>query len=499
MKQERSVEIYGKTGWIIGGLIAFFVLLFIPFSGLAFSGRVVLATAVLMAIWWMSEAVPIPATALLPLVIFPAFGVLTSKQASVPYGDHNVFLFLGGFFIARAMERHNLHRRIALNILLAVGTAQRRIVLGFILATAFLSMWISNTASTMIMLPIALAVVDKLGEKGTSFAKSLFLGIAYGASVGGIATLVGTPPNIVLAGQMRNIFPNAPTLTFASWLPIGLPVTILMIPIVLWVLTSVIFKLGGKKHLDKEFLRSERASLGPMSREEKIVLFVFALVVVGWIFRKGLNLGFVSIPGWSGLLGISKYVHDSTVAMFGAMLLFIIPARDGGRVLEWRTAVQIPWGIVLLFGGGFSLASAFGASGLSQWIGNGLAGLGNLSIPVLIIAISTTMTFLTEFTSNTATATLMLPILASAAVGMGTDPRLLMIPATLSDSCAFMLPVATPPNAIVFGSGQLKIKEMMKAGIILNILGVIVVLAVMYFIGIPALGIHIGTMPLWAK
>ncbi|MCD6419049.1 anion permease [bacterium] len=250
------------------------------------------------------------------------------------------------------MERHNLHRRIAINILLAVGTAQRRIVLGFILATAFLSMWISNTASTMIMLPIALAVVDKLGKKGTHFAKSLFLGIAYGASVGGIATLVGTPPNIVLAGQMRNIFPDA---------------------------------------------------------------------------------------------------------------------------------------------------SAFGSSGLSKWIGTNLAGLGNLSTPLLIIAISTTMTFLTEFTSNTATATLMLPILASAAVGMSVDPRLLMIPATLSDTCAFMLPVATPPNAIVFGSGQLKIKEMVKAGILLNIAGIIVVLLVMYFIGMPALGIHTGVLPGWAK
>ena len=499
MHREQSIEIFGKMGYVVAGLIVFIVILLIPFSGLGFSGRVVLATAALMAIWWMSEAVPIPATALLPLIIFPAFGVLTSKQAATPYGDHNIFLFLGGFFIARAMERHNLHRRIAINILLAVGTAQRRIVLGFIIATAFLSMWISNTASTMIMLPIALAVVDKLGEKRTHFAKSLFLGIAYGASVGGIATLVGTPPNIVLAGQMRNIFPDAPPLTFASWLPVGLPVTILMIPIILWILTSVIFKLQSGKKLDREFLRKEKSSLGKMSREEKIVLWVFALVVFGWIFRKGLNLGFVSIPGWSSLLGISKYVHDSTVAMFGSMLLFILPARNGGRVLEWRTAVDIPWGIVLLFGGGFSLAYAFGSSGLSKWIGTNLAGLGNLSTPLLIIAISTTMTFLTEFTSNTATATLMLPILASAAVGMSVDPRLLMIPATLSDSCAFMLPVATPPNAIVFGSGQLKIKEMVKAGILLNIAGIIVVLLVMYFIGMPALGIHTGVLPGWAK
>jgi len=494
-----SNEIRGKVIWLIGGLVAFFVLLAIPFSGLAFSGRVVLATAVLMAIWWMSEAVPIPATSLLPLVIFPAFGVLTSKQASIPYGNHNIFLFLGGFFIARAMEKHGLHRRIALSILVAVGTARRRVVLGFILATAFLSMWISNTASTMIMIPIALAVVGKLNARDSNFAKALFLGVAYGASVGGIATLVGTPPNIVLAGQMHSIFPNAPAFTFASWLPVGLAMTILMIPIILWVLTSLVFKLGHQKPIDKKILLDERKSLGPMSSEEKIVLWVFVIVVLGWIFRKTLNLGFITIPGWSEILGISKYVHDSTVAIFGTILLFIAPASDGTRVLDWDTAVKIPWGIVLLFGGGFSLATAFGASGLSKWIGTFLTGIEGMPVPIIIVTISVVMTTLTEFTSNTATATLMLPILAAAGVGIGTDPRLLMIPATLSDSCAFMLPVATPPNAIVFGSGQLKIKDMVRAGIFLNIAGVIVALIVVYFIAMPLFGIHPGVLPVWAK
>ncbi len=497
--EKRSVEIFGRYGWVFLGIALFVIVVLLPLPGLSRSGRIVLATAALMAVWWMTEAAPIPATALLPLVVFPAFGVLSAKEAAAPYGNHNIFLFLGGFFIARAMERHNLHRRIAIKILLAVGVGRRKIVLGFILATAFLSMWISNTASTMIMIPIALAVLDKLGESDTSFAKALFLGIAYGATCGGIATLVGTPPNIVLAGQMRNLFPKAPPLTFASWLAVGMPVTVTLIPIVWLVLTRVAFRVEPGAAVGKEVLLAERRTLGRMSREEKAVFAVFALVVLGWIFRRDLNLGFITIPGWSTALGVGRYVGDATVAIAGALLLFLLPARGGGRVLEWRTAAKIPWGIVLLFGGGFSLAKAFGASGLSRWVGELLAGLGNLPLPLLVLLVTTTLAMLTEFTSNTATATLMIPILASAAVGMKLDPRLLMFPTTLAVSCAFMLPVATPPNAIVFASGKLAVKDMVRAGIFMNLAGIVLITAFTCLLVAPLLGLKAGVLPPWAQ
>lgn len=482
--------------WIFGGLVIAGVLLCIPFPGLSWNGRIVLATAALMATWWVTEAMPIPATALLPLVIFPLFGVLTSQQAAAPYGNHNIFLFLGGFFIAIAMERHNLHRRIALAIMLRIGTAPRRIILGFMLATAFLSMWISNTATTMIMLPIAIAVMLKMKAEGSHFATALFLGIAYSASIGGIATLVGTPPNIVLVGQMHTIFPDAPAITFAKWFPLGLSVTVLFLPLAWLYLTNIAFKLERTEELPKDFLKKELSEMGKMSVGEKTVLWVFVAVALGWIFRKNLNIGFVTIPGWSNILGVAKYVHDSTVAMLGALLLFMFPLEGGKRVLDWKDATRIPWGIVLLFGGGFSLASAFGQSGLSAWVGHLLAGLGALHPLGLIAIITVVMAALTEFTSNTATTNLMMPVLASAAVGISIDPRLLMIPAALAASCAFMFPVATPPNAIVFGSGQIKIKDMVRAGIGMNIMGVIIVTALTYFLARPLFGI--AAFPIWA-
>jgi len=499
IKNSRSPETVGKIGWIFIGLILFVIVVLIPFSGLSSKGRIVLATAALMACWWMTEALPIPATSLIPLVAFPLMGVLNAKEAAVPYGNQNVFLFIGGFFMARAMERHRLHRRIALSIMILLGTAPRRVILGFMLATAFLSMWISNTATTMIMVPIAIAVMVNMDKKGTPFATALFLGIAYSASIGGVGTLVGTPPNIVFSGQMQSIFPNGPQITFAGWLPVGLSLIIVFLPLAWVYLTFFAFKMEKKTSLSPELLRSELAAMGRMSYGETVVLIVFIAMALGWIFRTDLKLGFVTIPGWSDLLGIEKYVQDSTVAIIGAIVLFAFPLKGGGRVLEWREAVKIPWGIVLLFGGGFALAVAFGSSGLSLWIGNLLADLGGLPPIVLVLIIAAVMTTLTEFTSNTAVTTLMMPILAGASGGMGTDPRLLMVPATLAASCAFMLPVATPPNAIVFGSGQIKIKEMARVGLAMNLMSAIIVTAITYLVAVHVFGITPGELPLWAK
>ncbi len=496
--EDKSPEITGRIGWVIAGLVFFVIVLLIPFPGLSREGRIVLATAVLMATWWVTEALPIPATSLVPLVMFPLLGVVSAVDVATPYGNENIFLFIGGFFMARAMERHNLHRRIALSIMILIGTSPRKVILGFMLATAFLSMWISNTASTMIMVPIAIAVMVNMDRMNTPFATALFLGIAYSASIGGVGTLVGTPPNIVFSGQFHTIFSNAPTITFAGWLPIGLSMLVIFLPLAWLYLTFFAFKLDGKGTLSPTLLKSELKKMGKITYGESVVLAVFILMALGWIFRSDLKLGFVTIPGWSNLLGIEKFVKDSTVAILGALVLFIFPLKNGGRVLEWREAVKIPWGIVLLFGGGFALAVAFGNSGLSAWIGNLLGGLSGLPPILLILIIAAVMTTLTEFTSNTAVTTLMMPILAGAGVGMGTDPRLLMIPATLAASCAFMLPVATPPNAIVFGAGQIKIKEMARVGLVMNLLSAIIVTTVTYIIAVHVFGITPGELPVWA-
>ena len=482
-----------RFGLILGFLL-FFIVLFLPLSGLNPVGKKVLATAILMAVWWITEAIPIPATSLLPLVLFPLLGVLKAKEVALPYANEKIFLFLGGFFIAKAMEKHELHRRIALRITLYLGTEPKRLILGFMVATAFLSMWISNTATTMMMLPIAIAVMQNFKGKGSvSFGKALSLAIAYSASIGGIATLVGTPPNIVLAGQAKELFPGGSEITFARWFLVGFPVLLLFLPLTWLLLTRFLIKVkSGSEGASREVLQKDLEQMGSMKRGEEITLFVFVLVALLWIFRSKLSFGFFEIPGWSDLLGLHRYVADSTVAVLGALSLFLIPLslRNWEFVLDWKTAVNIPWGIVLLFGGGFALAHGFKVSGLSRWIGTQLVILKGLPVPILIIGTSLVMTFLTELTSNTATTTLMLPILASIAASIGVNPYLLMIPATISASCAFMLPVATPPNAIVFGSGYLRIPDMAKVGIWMNLVGLLIVFLVTYFIAVPVFGIR---------
>ncbi len=496
---------------LFAGAVLFIIVATVPhISGMSTAAQMTAAVAVLMATWWITEAIPIPVTALLPLILFPLLKIMPAKDVAIRYADQNIFLFMGGFFIAMAMQRWDLHKRIALHIVRMLGTSPHRIVLGFMLASAFLSMWISNTATTMMMFPIGLAVIvhaETMLKKHSievdtqqghfNFGTTLMLGIARAATIGGVATLVGTPPNIVFAGIARSLFPDAPPIGFLDWFKIGFPFVVIFLPIIWLYLTRIILPIrieripGGK-----EVIQQDLRALGKLKTGEIVTLTVFIAVALAWILRKNIDIGFATIPGWSVMLGISEYVHDSTVAMVGAILLFLIPVNFRKRefTLNWQWAVRIPWGIILLFGGGFALAAGFQNSGLAQWIGERLSFLGGMSVLVMILCICLLVTFLTEVTSNTATTTMMMPVLGSLAVAMSIHPYLLMIPAAMSASCAFMLPVATPPNAIIFGSGYIRIPEMAKSGFFLNLIGAIIITALVYFLAIPVF--RTNTLPL---
>ncbi len=371
--------------------------------------------------------------------------------------------------------------------------------------TWFLSMWISNTASTMMMVPIALAVILKLEEtfgreKIRKFAIGLLLGTAYSSSVGGIATLIGTPPNLSFTRILTIMFPEAPEISFASWSSFAFPLSLVFLVLV-WLLLSWLFcSRKGEVKTDASLFRDEYAKLGPLRFEEKAVLVVFVLMALLWLTRGDIRLGHLTLRGWSSRLGLAGYVNDGTVAVGMALLLFLIPARSSGEraLMDWKTARSLPWGIVLLFGGGFALASGFKESGLSSWIGESMKGLSSLHPTFLVALISTVVTFLTELTSNTATTEMILPILAAGGVAAGVNPLFLMIPATLSASCAFMLPVATPPNAIIFGTERIKVSQMARVGFFINILGVVLISLTIHLLGRFVLGIHAAEMPPWA-
>jgi len=464
-----------------------------------------LAIAILMAIWWVTEAIPLAMTALLPVVLFPLFGVADGKTISAMYFNHLIFLFIGGFLMALAMERWNLHKRIAIKILIFFGISPGRILMGFMFATAFLSMWMSNTATTMMMIPIALSIIYKLEEilgkaKLGTYSVGLLLGIAYSASIGGIATLVGTPPNLSFARIANIIFPAMPEISFADWLIFAIWITLLVFAAA-W---SLLYLMYRPKHawegVNREEFKKEYQLLGKAKPEEKIIFVLFVLMALLWVFRSGFHIGFVNIPGWSQLFSNPSYINDGTVAITIAIILFIIPSSSskGERLMNWETANRLPWHIVLLFGGGFALAKGFVDSGLSMWFGEQLSGLAGTHPMVLTGVIVAMMSFLTELTSNIASTEMILPILAGLAVSIQINPLLLMIPATLAASLAFMLPVATPPNAIVFGSGYIQIKDMVKTGFLLNIVGIIVTTLVTYFWGTLVFKIDVGSFPEWA-
>lgn len=449
------------------------------------------AIASLMAIWWMTEAFPLAVTALVPIVLFPILGIMPAGEVAPAYIDSNIFLFAGGFVLALAMQRWGLHRRIALIVLMVIGGRPARIVLGFMAATAILSMWVSNTATAMMMLPMALSlcalftgVMEQQRAEGrppdprsANFPLVLMLGIAYSASIGGIGTIIGTPPNVVLVSIFHNEFPGAPPISFAQWFIFAAPLSVGFVLLTWFLLTRLIYPLPDSSPFSgKTFIRSEYRGLGRVTREELTVAGVFTVTALLWIFRKEIALGSaMKIPGWSNFVPHGAHPDDGTIAMLAALALFILPAsrnRGGGGIMNWETAKKLPWEILVLFGGGFALAAGFTASGLSDWIGGRFEGLQDAPPWLIILSVAGSINFVTELTSNTATTQMILPILASLSRSLQIHPLLLMIPAALSASCAFMLPVATPPNAIIYGSGQVPIGKMIRAGFVLNLVGI---------------------------
>ena len=460
------------------------------------------AIAALMAIWWITEAIPLAATSLVPLILFPLLGLLTAEKVAGSYINSIIFLFIGGFMIAIAMETWGLHKRIALKIINFFGGSPNSIIVGFMIASAFLSMWISNTATAIMMLPIATAIILKLEdefgkEKIGDFSIALLLGVAYACSIGGMATLVGTPPNLVFVKTLNIIFPEAPEISFGSWMILALPISILLLLIAILLITKVFYKIDKVIFLEKEFIKTEYRKLGAMTTEEKFVSIIFASTAFLWIFRTNLNVGIFEIPGWSNLFNNASFINDGTVAITMATLLFFIPSKKSDRnLLNSEVFVKIPWGIVLLFGGGFALADGFTSTGLAQFIGNQMSGLVSFPHLLMVFLIAISVILLTELTSNTATTQMILPIMASVSIAIHLNPMLLMITATLSASMAFMLPVATPPNTIIFATGKVKIYQMFKTGVAIDFIGVIVLIILMYLVGNTIFGLD--QMPGWA-
>ncbi|NEE01488.1 SLC13 family permease [Phytoactinopolyspora halotolerans] len=491
------------TGRILGPVLALLTYYLLPDDAtLSVAARTTAAVVVLVAVWWMTEALPLSATALIPIVAFPLLGVLEAGEATAPYASPTVFLFMGGFMIAIAMQKWNLHKRIALRTMRLVGTKPRQLILGVMIATAFLSMWVSNTATTLMMLPIGISVLALVGGAAEqdgddtsvrNFSVCLMLAIAYAATIGGLSTLIGSPPNLIMAGFVEQNYPEI-SIGFADWMKVGVPVSVVFL-IIAWVLlTRVIYPskiaeiAGGKR-----VIQDELDKLGPMSRGEWNVLVVFVLTAALWAFREPIT-GFEPL---TSVLPFMANLDDASVAIAAALVLFLLPAardRSAKKVqftLDWRTAqAGLPWGVLLLFGGGLSLAKAVQDTELSDYIGAEVGGLGGLPTVLLIAAICLIVLLLTELTSNTATAATFLPVLGGVAVGIGLDPLLLLVPAALAATCSFMLPVGTPPNAIVFGSGQVTMGQMVRAGIWLNLIGVVLITGMVLLLGGWAMGIR---------
>lgn len=464
-----------RIGFWAGPLLFLIVLLVFAPDGMSRGAIVVMAATLWISIWWVTEAVPLPVTSLLPIILFPLFKVSAIGDTTAAYGHPLVFLYIGGFLLAIAIEKTGLHNRIAINIIRGMGIKLHMIVLGFMISTAFLSMWISNTASVVMMLPIGLAIIrvasDANDENATRFTKALLLAIAYAASIGGVATLIGTPPNLVLAGVVRDMYQTE--ISFLQWFGIGFPLAVILLVICWWYLTRIGYPLGqATLHGGKEEMDKRHAGLGLMSTSQRRVTFVFVMVAFAWICRSFLLQRF--IPG----------LDDTIIAMVGGVLLFLLPSGKPlkGSILVWEDAIKLPWGIILLFGGGMALADAFESSGLALWIGGQMTGLSVLGIFLVILFVVAIVNLLTEFTSNLATVTMILPVLAPIAVAVGVHPFMLMVAATLAASCGFMMPAGTPPNAIVFGTGYLRITEMIRAGFVMNLLSILLITLGVYFL-----------------
>ena len=449
---------------------------FSPPAGMSESAYSLLSITLWMALWWVTESVPIAITALLPIILFPMTGAVDLQTTTASYGHKYIFLYMGGFMLAIAIEKWNLHKRIALNIIKIIGTNISKIILGFMVATAFLSMWISNTATAVMMLPIAMSIVAQLQDNPNTeknenliFGKALMLSIAYSASIGGMATLIGTPPNLVFAGYVEETY--GIEITFLQWFKFGVPIAIPLLVIAWLYLTKFAFKFkqkefpGGKEEINRLLVL-----IGPMKREEKLVSSIFVLTAFCWITRSFILQEFF------------PFIDDTIIAMTAGVLLFVVPASDfKKRLITWEDAVKLPWGIILLFGGGMALAAGFQITGLASWLGAQMSVFQGLSVLVLVFVVITLVNFFTEFTSNLATTAMLLPILAPIAISLNMNPYMLMVACTIAASCAFMMPVATPPNAVVFGSGYLRIPDMIKSGIWMNIISILFLTLMVYY------------------
>lgn len=467
-----------RLALVLGPLFFVLILSFFHPEGLSKAANAVLASTVWIATWWVFEVVPIAVTAMLPIILFPLTGAMPLSTTTAAFGHKYVFLYIGGFTLAIAIEKWNLHKRIALNVINLIGTSVKNIILGFMAATAFLSMWISNTATAVMMLPIGMAIItqlkdnpDTIENENTIFGKALMLAIAYSASIGGVATLIGTPPNLIFAGILEEQYHIE--MTFSKWIIFGLPIAIILLIICWLYLTKIAFRFkqnefpGGKTEIKRQL-----NALGNISYEEKVVLIIFVSTAFLWITRSFLLKDL--IPG----------IDDTIIAMISATVLFLIPSKDktSSTIIDWKSAVKLPWGILLLFGGGLAIAEGFKVSGLANWIGLQTTLIEHLSLFILLLVLVAAVNFLTEITSNLATTAMLLPIIAPIALAIDVHPFTLMVGITVAASCAFMLPVATPPNAIVFGSGYLKIPDMVRSGIWLNIISIILIAVTTYFL-----------------
>ena len=471
---NRPVETYQIVGRFLGPAIFVVMLLTDQWQGVMSSEAWrTAAVGLWMAVWWATEAIPVPVTAFLPIVVFEPLGISSIRDAAAPYANPTIYLFLGGFMMALALERWNLHRRIALAVIDNAGTDGRRLIGGFMLVCALLSMWMTNTATTMMLLPIVLSVsavmrdnVPDLSEKARQdFQIAMLLGLAYAASIGGLATLIGTPPNALLMGFMAENYDIE--ISFARWMLVGIPVSLTMLPIAWLLLTRFLFPCDiPANEAVKNHLHDLRAELGTMSTAERRIAIIFACLIMSWMLRR-------PITNWLGISGIS----DAGIVMTAAMLLFMLPSGDSKqpRLMTWEDVTRLPWGVLILFGGGLSLAAAVSDSGLALWLGQQLAPLNVWGTAVLIVASVAMVIFLTELTSNLATTATLLPVMGAIAIQAGVPPIMLTVPITIAASCAFMLPVATPPNAIVFSTGAISIPQMIRAGILHNLIGIVIV------------------------
>jgi sodium-dependent dicarboxylate transporter 2/3/5 len=485
--------------WVGIAICLLFVFMPTP-NGMSVEAKRAVGVTLLMAIWWLSEAIPIYATAFVPMALFPLLGVLETSDVAESYGHSYVIMLLCGFFIAKVIESQQLHKRIALIVLKKLGSNQQRIILSFMIVSAFLSMWIANVAVVLLMLPIATAVISKTDEadETSQFGLALMLSTAYACSIGGTATLIGTPVNMVFAGIVGELFPAAPEINFFTWIKIGFPIVVLFIPLI-WFYIIKYFKITNTVQFDRATFSDELATLGKMSDGEKKAFAVFLFTALGWIFRSDFDFGSFRIQGWGSLLGVADYVHDSTVAVVGALFLFALTNKQTGKpLLTWKEASSVPWGIVMIVGGGYAIARSFQKTGLAEWIGGQMNFIGDYSPLIILLIVTTFIIFLTEVNSNTATANIFLPVLAAVAVAASINPLFLMIPATFACSFAFMMPSGTGTNTVIFASGKVTIPEMAKCGLGLNLMSIILLTALLYFVIIPILGLEM-TLPAWVR